>query len=1070
MAISNLNLNVRANTSRALADFNKFSRSLDNKFLISGLKLDIITGALDKITRDFNRAIGEQGLASGSSLRAAQNQAALLTQTFKGFASESALAIQRDIGTALNTVAVRAGGTMKDVQKTLAATPFISTRLSEDLRGQLTEGMLAFQRDMRRSGLGDNFSGVAQQFLMGRSTGMEMVQSGNAMESFIGSEIIKRAGGQGVLTDPLQRSQIILDIVNDPALQKQFEDMARAAMGFRIIFEDLNTYLFNTEKGVFGSLRKVIDAAGKPTTMFDEVEKLVKQVFDKDEGMFAAIGKTLKNVFGIGDPMRPFIDAVQFITKIFKNLTDYFNSSGFESVARFAKDIFDKVYGVFSDIFNSIKGIASSGLDEDSIIEGIRDISKTIKEYIQSIGEAIRNTDTSDETGAIAGIAGTILEEIGKSAVVLFKELLMTIIDKVPEIAMQVLPALNNGINAVLTEMFGELGGKVAKFVLGFVPGVGPLARASAVGDVTGGGGNPLSALAMGAGALLGPATLFGAAKVGRGVFGPREARMNLRMKLIKKASVVENVYNKRMRELYLPGAQRIPLTNLLSRTRNPNYFPSSENPSFSPSSPNPSYYPSSPLVTEKTSMFKAIPPFFSQERRRRDENIRQMKNENRREVMGRYKKRIIQPYGATTSAFRNYDVPEYLTKDPIDYSGYSGPIGPQPHGYDWAYDPRHRDATGQDYAPFIQSSYMSPRERETRRKMAVSDRYNRMYESGSLRKMSRKSKISSIASRFRPGKGGIGKAGLIAGGLTAALGASSLFGGPGANAQTTESDPVTGQMVPVEKSESRFSGIGKVLAGAGGGALTGAELGSILGPKGAAVGAVIGTVIGGIAPLFDKEVRDSIGKLFSDLGKKFSETVNWLIEGIQSNFKKLGNMIGSVVKGIGNALVSSVNASLTVLTLLPRLLTGAVQGLFNKLPDFLKPEWAESVIGGISSVANFQLPNFYEGKNYYGPSMALESRMSGRRPMVVNDGEFVIPKDGFPTLAGLVSNNLKSTERSNKSVDSTQINITLSVTANSVVADANELADALRDPVYKIINDAWTEATASNVLRSRIN
>ena len=49
-------------------------------------------------------------------------------------------------------------------------------------------------------------------------------------------------------------------------------------------------------------------------------------------------------------------------------------------------------------------------------------------------------------------------------------------------------------------------------------------------------------------------------------------------------------------------------------------------------------------------------------------------------------------------------------------------------------------------------------------------------------------------------------------------------------------------------------------------------------------------------------------------------------------------------------------------------------------------------------------------------------------------------------------------------------INISLSVTANSVVANAEELADTLRDPVYQIINDAWTEAyNSDNVLRTRL-
>ena len=49
------------------------------------------------------------------------------------------------------------------------------------------------------------------------------------------------------------------------------------------------------------------------------------------------------------------------------------------------------------------------------------------------------------------------------------------------------------------------------------------------------------------------------------------------------------------------------------------------------------------------------------------------------------------------------------------------------------------------------------------------------------------------------------------------------------------------------------------------------------------------------------------------------------------------------------------------------------------------------------------------------------------------------------------------------------QININLSVTANSVVANADELASALRDPVYKIIGDAWSEAyNAQRVHRNR--
>jgi hypothetical protein len=537
MAVSNLQLNVTANTARALADFNKFSRSLDNKFLVSGLKLDVVRSALNQINRDFQRAIGEQGLASASSFRAAQNQAALLTQTFKAFSAESALAITNNIGTALNQVAVTAGGTMKDVQKTLLATPFISTRLSDDVRLSITKGVMDFQKNFRRAGLGDNFGDVAQQFLMGGKTTMQMVQSGNAMEMFLGSELIKRGAGVGEIASPEMRSKLLRDLVEDSALGEQLEIAARRTAGFRIVLEDLNTTLFNPEAGVFGALRSVVDSAGKSTTMFDEVEVLVEQVFG-DSGLFATLVKAIREVFGAGDPMRPFIDAVQFMTGVFKSITDYFNTPGFRAVLGYVKDIIDRVTSVFTGIYRQIR---SGGFSSEEITRTISGIGESIRGYIRKFGEAIRGEDISKESSFTGDIIGTLVEEVGKTAVVLIKELFMTMVNKVPEIVTGILPALNKGINGVLTEAFGSAGAAMVKFIAGFIPGpVGAIARASAVGDVTGGGGSVGSMLAMGAGALLGPGALFGAARVGRGVMGGDRARMGLLTDLTRRTNRVE--------------------------------------------------------------------------------------------------------------------------------------------------------------------------------------------------------------------------------------------------------------------------------------------------------------------------------------------------------------------------------------------------------------------------------------------------------------------------------------------------------------------------------------------------
>jgi hypothetical protein len=1050
MAISNLNLNVTANTARALADFNKFSRSLDNKFLISGLKLDVVRGALSQINRDFQRAIGEQGLASASSLRAAQNQAALLTQTFKGFASESALAITTNIGTALNQVAVTAGGTMKDVQKTLLATPFISTRLSEDVRLGLSKGVLDFQKNIRRAGLGDNFGGVAQQFLMGTKTTMQMVQSGNPLEMFLGSELIKRGAGVGEIASPEVRSKLMKDLVEDSALGNQLKIAAKRAAGFRIILEDMNSTLFNPESGVFGSLKKVVDAAGNSTTMFDEVEKLVEQVFG-DNGMFATLVKSLRSVFGSGDPMRPFIDGVQFMTRIFKSITDYFNTPGFKAVLGYVKDIVERVTTVFTGIYQQIRG---SSFSSSEITRTIGEIGESIRGYIRQFGETIRNKNVSGESGFAGDILGTLVEEVGRTAVVLIKELLMTLVNKVPEIATQILPAINKGINAMFTEIFGSgLAGKVVKMVLGFVPGpIGMIARASAVGDVTGGGGNTLSMLAMGAGALLGPGAMLG---LGRGVMGAgtfarqvstQRGRFSLLNAMGNRAYGFETNLNRRLfLDDPLTGANRFsPLSRriidpLSGRIRpstsfasvNPNFYPSSPNTNYFPSSINPLYGPSSILpprspwhdrislpgyqvggpsselgrITPESSMFNPMfggymtpqEKFMRGEKLRRESLIRRGMINTPERIGGRFS--ILGRITRESSMF----VPRTSSGLPSPRgrgtTQYTRVIGPQPHGYHWAHDPQYRGVSmGGDYAPFIESSSITPRERLT-------------------------SARSRIGRRF-------GAAALIGGTLASVLGTS-------AQASTGEGGVDNTAMIQ------------NLLMSGGGAAMA-------FGPWGAAIG---GIMMAGSA-LMDKGVREAVGKLVTNMGVSLSNTVEWFTKGTQENWSKAKDSMGSAVKFFVNGLVGILNGILTVTQVIPRLMMGMLKGLISKVPGADKIPGLSGLIGAGDSLANFSIPTMYGGMGYAGPAMALEARMSGRRPMVVNDGEFVIPRDGFPTLAGLVGDNLRSTGVVNQGTSQpVQVNVTLAITTNAVVADPNELANALREPVYKIIGEAWNEA-----------
>jgi hypothetical protein len=1008
MAISNLNLNVTANTARALADFNKFSRSLDNKFLVSGLKLDVVRSALSQINRDFQRAIGEQGLASASSLRAAQNQAALLTQTFKGFASESALAITTNIGTALNRVAVTAGGTMKDVRKTLLATPFISTRLSEDVRLGLSKGVLDFQKNIRRAGLGDNFGGVAQQFLMGTKTTMQMVQSGNPLEMFLGSELIKKGAGVGEIASPEVRSKLMKDLVEDSALGKQLEIAAKRAAGFRIILEDMNSTLFNPESGVFGSLRRVVDAAGNSTTMFDEVGKLVEQVFG-DNGMFATLVKSFRSVFGNGDPMRPFIDGVQFMTRIFKSITDYFNTPGFKAVLGYVKDIVDRVTSVFTGIYQQIR---SGGFSAVDITRTIGEIGESIRGYIRQFGEAIRNKDVSGESGFAGDILGTLVEEVGRTAVVLIKELLMTLVDRVPEIATAVLPAINKGINAILTEAFGQTGAAMVKFIAGFVPGpIGMIARASSVGDMTGGGGNTLSMLAMGAGALLGPGAMLGLGRgaMGAGTFARQVSSQRGRFSLLNamgdRAYGFETNLNRRLfLDDPLTGANRFsPISrgviDRLSRRIRPTTPFSSDvlgapggypllsdvNPLLRPLSPTPrQILPTSYDVGAGRDYLRGL------ERQRTQRLI----DQNISEAMDKI------------NASRVSDIPTQI-RTPRTGSRLMGGI---------------RDTIGITSGDYALPGYME------RGPTNTAARFNQRYGSGGTRAV-----MGRGLGRMGRGIHGIGMGGgyLMAGAL-ASEAVGSAVGGAG----------------------------GQILSGLGQGAMMGATIGSIIPGVGTAAGAVIGGIIGGVAPLMDKGVREAVGKLITNMGISLSNTVEFFTKGTQENWSKAKDFMGSAVKFFVNGLVGMLNGILTATQIIPRMIMGMVEGIYQNSSALKLIPGLGSSIGAAKSVAYFQVPYMFAGKDYAGPAMALEARMSGRKPMVVNDGEFVIPRDGFPTLAGLVGDNLRSTGAMNHGTSQpVQVNVTLAITTNSVVADPNELANALRDPVYEIIGKAWKEA-----------
>lgn len=459
MASTAVVLDIRANTQKALGEFKKFSAQLDNKFLISGLKLDVVRNALSQINKEFQRAIGEQGLSASSSLRAAENQAALLTSTFKDFSLTAAKAITDDISNALNQVAVTAGGTMDDVKAALQATPFISNTLSQDLKKQLTSGILEFQRDIRRAGLGDEFGTIAKDILSGQADVLQLINSASPVGSAIGRKLQEAGVNDLRSLPPAQRTQILQSILNDKELQALLKETARETAGYKIILEDLNTALFNPKSGIFGYLREVtLQSRNLTTNVFDETYKLVESVFGK-EGLFVNFFRNVAKVFGIEDPLKFIIRNVIFLTEQFEKLNDFIESESFQRVIKQIREAFERTKEFFVNIYDAI--VNNDEESQQSVIQSIKNIGESVREFISKIAGVIRGEDISDESEKITTIAGTLVDEIGKTLILLINEVGEALLQKAGTIAGDIatkLPGIVAGLFSKLFEGDGILG------------------------------------------------------------------------------------------------------------------------------------------------------------------------------------------------------------------------------------------------------------------------------------------------------------------------------------------------------------------------------------------------------------------------------------------------------------------------------------------------------------------------------------------------------------------------------------------------------------------------------------
>ena len=933
MAVSSVVLDIRANTERALNDFKRFSSQLDNKFLVSGLKLDVVRSALGQINREFQKAIGEQGLQAGMSLKAAENQAAAILDVFKSVGPEASKAITEQFSTAFSQIAVKAGGTSEDIKKALSATSFISTNLSEDVRNSIATGIMEAQRDFTRAGLGDDFGGVMRKFLAGQINAGQMIGSDNAMEVMVGNELIRKTGVVDTITNAEQRSQAINRLVNDPKFTKTLSDMAKEAYGFRATIDDLSSYLFNPKAGVFGALKEVTMSIGDKTTVFKETGVLVESVFGR-QGRFVNFFKQIGKIFGIEDPLKVIIIGIRFITRQFDRLNAFIQSPEIQGIVKKLQEAFNLVKDFATSLYNSVTGAFGGPMDIDASIEGI---GKQIREFIENVGKSIRDADVEEQGTKFLNTFTTVVGEVAQTLGTAIKEaILITFSGKGLAVLGGAVKVLYEGLSKFFTGLFGgnqgaggALGG-AAMAALGvlFVRRI-----RGAIESML----RPLDSMRRGGGGTGGLINrLLGGGRGDRNLEG---GRMGFQAQVIARMDAIIRI---------LGGYAG----------------------------------PSSPLEDGPTNP--------------------------RRGRRGGGGSGGDDGGGADSDGGRRRGGRSRGVRGRTQYSGSIGPL-PRGSAEPWTF-------ADDDYQPYMDANRPDARGRST------SQRFNSRYGSGGRRAL--------LGRRFR----GFGRGALIAGGI--GLAGAALFGG--GSAQASELDPSTGQ--PQVGAGEAYGRLGM---GALEGASTGAMIGSIIPGVGTALGAGIGGAIGAATQLFDKGVRDAIGKSLFQFATNIGNTTKKLWDGLVSNVMKTFDGIKSFAGSIDwkNVILDTILPGRALLR------AGAeAAGLGGDKKD---EGWLGTMKNAVADVLGIKR------REVGGTAIKGTSYIVGERG----------PEIFTPGATGSISANRELTAARSSSSGSgptAMFNITIQVNGNMGAGDV----EALRAPVLRIVEEAWASATQGTVSR----
>ena len=425
--MANIALDIKANTTKALGEFKKLSRELDNKFLVQGLKLDVVKNAFRQITKEFDSAVGQQGLRTAETTGQLQRSLQLQLGTLRKFNGQVSKEVSENLQGLLLDLQAQGKITGEVVKDSLNIAAFLDFDGTTEQRkrgfANATRDIALFIQQSKDLFGGDEGAaikrGLSGELSVEDLLNLDLSGSGAASNRFK-TTLLKYADALKSI-DPTTRTEAYLRVIRELQSDEEYQTALKEVAPIKAIFRELQG-LFSPQ-GLFGALRAIgpqirnLDGTLVDRNLLQVTGKLLGTIFDREEGLFAVLFKSLGEVFGEGDPLNLILSGVEAFTNFIAKIRDFFGSDQFKGILEIFVPIIDGIKSIFTGGFE----FNSSSINDliTSIFDGIKSLINTVSEYIQGLDAAAIGSVLGNIVSQIAGLIPPLIGlvfEIAKKA------------------------------------------------------------------------------------------------------------------------------------------------------------------------------------------------------------------------------------------------------------------------------------------------------------------------------------------------------------------------------------------------------------------------------------------------------------------------------------------------------------------------------------------------------------------------------------------------------------------------------------------------------------------------------